>query len=103
MLIDVGEHHAGAQFDRAGVGLLLADDHPHQRGLARAVGADHADDRPPRHVERAVLEQLQELAVGAVNPCTRPRVSTFSPSRGPGAIWMIVSLLGSICWPANCS
>ena len=45
VLVDVGEHHAGAELDRAGVGLLLADDHAEQRGLAGAVGADHAHDR----------------------------------------------------------
>ena len=36
-----------------------------QRRLARAVGADHADHRPARHVERAIFEQVQHVAVRA--------------------------------------
>ena len=39
------------------VGLLLADDHPEQRRLAGAVGADHADDPGRRQREREVLDQ----------------------------------------------
>ena len=104
VLIDIGEHHAGAQFDRAGVGRLLADDHPQQRGLAGAVGADQAHDRPARHVEGTIVDQVEELAAARESPCSTFRsVSTFSPSRGPGAIWMIVSLLASICWLASWS
>ena len=40
-----------------GVGLLLAGDHPEQRRLAGAVGADHADDPAARQRERQVLDQ----------------------------------------------
>ena len=43
--------------ERARVGLLLADDHPEQRRLAGAVGADHADDARRRQREREVLDQ----------------------------------------------
>ena len=95
VLVDVGEHDALAQLDGAGVGLLLADDHAEERGLAGAVGADHADDAAARHVEAAVLHEIQVIAVGVVALVDVRTVSTFSPSRGPGAIWMIVSLLAS--------
>ena len=46
-----------------GVGLLGAGDHPHQRRLAGAVGADHADDPAARELERQVVDQ-QAVAVG---------------------------------------
>ena len=44
VLIDVGRHDRVADAQLAAVGLLLADDHPEQRRLAGAVGADDADD-----------------------------------------------------------
>src|SRR5262249_5053531 len=43
--------------DRALVGLLDTHDHAEQRGLARAVGADHADDAAARQLERQVIDQ----------------------------------------------
>ena len=48
--------------DRAGVGRLLADEHPEQRRLAGAVGADDPDDARPRQRERQVLDE-QPVAV----------------------------------------
>ena len=47
----------------AGVGRLLARDHAEERGLARAVRTDHADDAAGRKRERELLEQ-QPVAVG---------------------------------------
>ena len=44
-------------------GCLLAGDHLEQRRLARAVGADHADDAARRQGEGQVLEQ-QLVAIG---------------------------------------
>ena len=41
----------------AAVGRLLADDHPEQRGLARAVGADDPDDPAGRQAEGHVLDE----------------------------------------------
>ena len=38
-------------------GLLLPGDHPEQRGLAGAVGADHADDAARRQLEGEILDQ----------------------------------------------
>jgi len=37
--------------------LLLPGDHPEQRGLAGAVGADHADDAARRQLEGEILDQ----------------------------------------------
>src|SRR5439155_10899207 len=56
-LVDVRDLHAVADAEGPPVRLLLADDHPEQRGLARAVGADHADDAPAGKVEREVVHQ----------------------------------------------
>ena len=60
-LVDVGELHGLAELERAGVGGFLAGDHAEQRRLARAVGADHADDAGARQVEGERLDQ-QPLA-----------------------------------------
>ena len=43
------------------VGLLLAGDHPEERRLAGAVGADHADDPRAGQIEGERLDQ-QALA-----------------------------------------
>src|SRR3954465_15375319 len=43
-LIHVPEMHGLPDLDRTGVGLLLPDDHPEQRGLAGPVRTDDADD-----------------------------------------------------------
>ena len=51
-LVDVGDLDGLADLELALVGLLLADDHPEQRGLADAVGADHADDAGAGQRER---------------------------------------------------
>ena len=70
-LIDVGELHGLAEPQRAGVRLLLADDHPEQGRLAGAVGADHADDAGRRQGEREVLDQ--QLVPEALRAAPRPR------------------------------
>jgi hypothetical protein len=56
-LVDVGQLDGVAELERAAVGLLLAGDHPKQRRLAGAVGADHADDPAARQRERERLDQ----------------------------------------------
>ncbi len=56
-LIDVAQLHRLAEPDAARVGLLLAGDHPEQRRLAGAVGADDADDAARRQLEVQVLDQ----------------------------------------------
>ena len=56
-LVDVGELHRWPDGQRAGVGLLLADDHPEERRLACAVGADDADDAARRQYERQAVDQ----------------------------------------------
>ena len=38
-------------------GVLLLGDHPEQRGLAGAVGADHADDAARRQLEGEIVDQ----------------------------------------------
>jgi hypothetical protein len=49
-LVDVGEFHGLADPQAARVGLLLAGDHPEQRGLAGAVRTDDADDAAARQL-----------------------------------------------------
>ena len=61
-LVHVAELHGVADLMRPGVGRLLADEHPEQRRLAGAVGADDADDAGPRQRERQVLDE-QPVAV----------------------------------------
>src|SRR5689334_4808154 len=64
-LVDVRELHGRADAQRAGVGGVLGgrtagrggDDHPEQRGLARAVGPDDTDDAPGRQREREVVDE----------------------------------------------
>ena len=56
-LVDVRELHRGADLQRTAVGLLLADEHAEQRGLARAVGADDADDAAGRQREVEVFDE----------------------------------------------
>ena len=54
--------HAFADRDRALVRLLLSRDHPEQRGLAGAVGADHADDAARRQLEAEIVDQKPVVA-----------------------------------------
>ena len=54
-LIDEGHLHGFAQRDFTGVGLLLARDELEERGLARAVGADDADDGPGLRDRKSVV------------------------------------------------
>src|SRR4051812_40981132 len=56
-LVDVTEMHALADGDGALVRLLLLCDHAEQRGLAGAVGADHADNAARRQLEGEILDQ----------------------------------------------
>ena len=62
-LVDVGQLDRLADSQRAAVRLLLPGDHPEQRGLAGAVGADDADDAAAREVEVEVLDE-DLVAVG---------------------------------------
>src|SRR5215207_1272608 len=57
VLLDVGQLDRLADLDLAVVGLLLADQHLEQRGLARTIGADDADDAVARQREREVVDQ----------------------------------------------
>src|SRR6202051_346549 len=56
-LVDIAEMHALAFRDAALVRLVLPRDHPEQRGLAGAVGTDHADDAARRQLEGEVVDQ----------------------------------------------
>src|ERR1700730_6309193 len=49
--------HALADGDGALVRRVLLGDHPEQRGLAGAVGADHADDAARRQLEGEIVDQ----------------------------------------------
>ena len=57
VLLDVRELHRRADLDLARVRLLLAQDQLEQRRLARAVGADDADDRALGHLQAQVAEE----------------------------------------------
>jgi len=57
-LVDVAEMHGLADGDAALVGRFLLGDHPEQRGLAGAVGADHADDAARRQLEGEIVDQF---------------------------------------------
>ena len=65
-LIDVADLHGLAERQRPGVGRLLPGDHPEQRRLAGAVGADHADDAAARQREGQVVDQ-QVVAVALLD------------------------------------
>src|SRR6516164_5624806 len=56
-LIDDGELDCVTDRDLAAVRLLLAGDHPKERRLPRTVGADDADNRARRDLERKVVDQ----------------------------------------------
>jgi hypothetical protein len=60
----------------------LADDDAEQRGLARAVGADDADDAARGQLEAQVVEQ-QLVAVGLAMPFAS---ITLPPRRGRGGM-----------------
>ena len=62
-LVDVGDLHGIADFDRSLVERFLLHHDPKQRGLAGAVGPDDADDTPAWQFEFEVLVQ-QLIAVG---------------------------------------
>src|SRR5712664_93788 len=56
-LVDIAEMHGFTDRDDALVRRLLLGDHPEQRGLAGAVGADHADDAAGRQFECEIVDQ----------------------------------------------
>ena len=56
-LVDVGDRDRFADPDRAGIRLLLADDHLEQGRLADAVRAEDTDDAVAGQAEGEVLEQ----------------------------------------------
>src|SRR5256886_14440111 len=62
-LVHVGEPHRLADPERAGVGFLLADDHPEERRLARAVRPDDPDDPTTGELEREAVDE-HAVAVG---------------------------------------
>ncbi len=62
-LVHVGELDGLADAQDARVGLLLADDHAKEGGLAGAVRADHADDAAAREREIEVVDE-EAIAVG---------------------------------------
>src|ERR1700729_4192562 len=59
--------HRVADAQAARVRLLLTRQHTEQRRLARAVGADDADDAAGRQLELEILEQ-ELVAIGFRNP-----------------------------------
>jgi hypothetical protein len=65
-LVDVAQFDRLSDFQFTAVRFFLADDHAKERRLARAVGADNADDGPRRHVEGHVLDQ-QPIAEALVD------------------------------------
>ena len=102
LLVDVAQHDRVADLDRAGVRLLLADEHPEQRRLARPVRPDDPDDPRARQRERQVLDQ-QPVAVALAQVATS---MTWSPSRGPGGIAISSSRsvrLASFASASSCS
>src|SRR5689334_16958675 len=56
-LVDVAELHAFADLEFAAVRLFGAGNHSKQRGLARSVRSDHADDAAGRQLEVEILDQ----------------------------------------------
>ncbi len=56
-LIDEAELHRVAHHDRTGIRLFSTGDHAEQRGLARAVRPDDADNAARRQLEGEVLDQ----------------------------------------------
>ena len=79
-LVDVGQLDRGADGEAARVGLLLADDHAEQGGLAGAVGADDAHDAAGREEERQVVDE-QPVAVALDHA---RRVDHLVAQAGPG-------------------
>ena len=57
-------------FDLPCIGLFLAGQHAEQRGLARAVGADDADNAAGRQLEGKIVDQ-QPVAIGLVQALNR--------------------------------
>src|SRR6516165_3993679 len=74
-LVDIAEMHGFADRDRAFVRLLLAGDHPKQRGLAGAVRADHADNTARRQFESEIVDQFV-LAIAFVDALEIDHVGT---------------------------
>ncbi len=57
LLVHIAQFHGGTHFERAFIGFFQAHDQAEERGLARAVGADDADDAGRRKLEIEVVEQ----------------------------------------------
>ena len=81
-LVDIADLHRVADAQRAGIGLFLAGQHAEQCRLARAVGADHADDAAGRQLEIHVLEQ-QPVAI-ALGEAFGSRPPASPDARPPG-------------------
>src|SRR5262249_22564296 len=94
-LIDVRELDGGPDLQRAVVGRFLADEHPEQRGLARAVGTDHADDAAARQREREVVDK-QTLAVALAQVLSLDHeVAQARPGRDRD-LQLVLALLGRL-------
>src|SRR4029453_13131123 len=72
-LVDIAQLHRRADRESARIRLVLAGDHLEQRGLAGAVGPDHADDAARRQVEGEVVDQ-QPIAEALGDPLRRDDV-----------------------------
>jgi hypothetical protein len=68
-------------------GFLLAGDHPEQRRLAGAVGADDADNAAGRQLERQIVDQ-QPVAIALRDAFAS---ITWLPSRSPVGITICAS------------
>ena len=51
LLFEERDAHGGGGLDLPDIGFVVSREHPHQRGLAAAVGADETDTFPRAHVE----------------------------------------------------
>ena len=69
-LVHIAKLHAVADLDLARIGLFLARQHAEQGGLARAIGADDADNAAGRQLEGEVLDE-QPVAIGLVQALHR--------------------------------
>src|SRR5439155_5946989 len=99
-------HVVPVEPDGAGVGLEDVGDHPDERGLAGAVGAEQGEDLARRHVERdAVHDRAPVVALQYVADFEHgiPRgVGRGGPGRGPtGAARVEQAPKGHKTWAAR--
>ena len=84
-------HRLAEQLDLAGGGQHQPEQHPHRRGLARAVGAEEAVDVALAHVEVDAVDGAH-LAVGLGQPagCGSSGRSPRSPARRRDAVCQVL-------------